>query len=245
MIKTVSRHYDREIWQPVPSGMTIGQSFGCQISSLPAEWRGWSPYNYCMNNPLGLVDPDGMEIDESKLDDKNKKSFDKTVSKFSKSSARFKKIYNALKESDTVYKLTNDTKKETGYANKTINFKDYSKDTPTLIEELYHAYQDDNNMLIMDDGNRSVGVEVEAKLVAMSISNEARDYINITDLSNSEFGKYNSALYFGQKFDDSAWKGAISTFKQSFYNSGDHRYKDYSTRYYNPVLLKEMYPLDR
>lgn len=86
--------------------MTICQSFGCQISSLPAEWRGWSPYNYCMNNPLGLVDPDGMEAFNHIVDDngdevKITRKEDKSLEFSSNASEDVQTIANAMNLTET------------------------------------------------------------------------------------------------------------------------------------------------
>ena len=44
-----ARYYDSEIGRWL------------SVDPLAAKYPGWSPYNYCMNNPLGLVDPNGKE----------------------------------------------------------------------------------------------------------------------------------------------------------------------------------------
>ncbi len=32
------------------------------MDPLADKYPGWSPYNYCINNPMGVVDSDGMEF---------------------------------------------------------------------------------------------------------------------------------------------------------------------------------------
>ena len=54
-----ARYYDARtsVWQ--------------SVDPLAEKFPGWSPYNYTMQNPIILVDPDGREVDISQLNNKN------------------------------------------------------------------------------------------------------------------------------------------------------------------------------
>jgi hypothetical protein len=95
------------------------------VDPIAGKYPGWSPYNYTMNNPINLVDPDGKEVEEATKEDAKKVQADinKVFSgdKFSKLRALFtldKKKFNKI---------------DAGAVEKALDGVDLSDDEKSLI----------------------------------------------------------------------------------------------------------------
>ncbi len=139
-------------------------SIWLSVDPMSDKYPSLSPYVYCTNNPVKLVDPNGDTIrfnTEAErtfvlpLLNKNGKSY----------SPEFEAIYNKLNESDHTYtfSLTHDNGKEEGhFENKDAHCSiiHYSTNTykehygaskyRNLFEETYHAYQYDRKRIVIN-----------------------------------------------------------------------------------------------
>ncbi len=139
-------------------------SIWLSVDPMSDKYPSFSPYVYCADNPVRLVDPNGDTIrfnTEAErtfvlpLLNKNGKSY----------SPEFEAIYNKLNESDHTYtfSLTHDNGKEEGhFENKDAHCSiiHYSTNTykehygaskyRNLFEETYHAYQYDRKRIVIN-----------------------------------------------------------------------------------------------
>ena len=145
-------------------------SIWLSVDPMADKYPSTSPYTYCGDNPVRLVDPDGRTVVIP--DEEDKKFINQLIDPNSKNySAHFHAIYNELDEqSDHIYTFESwnydvnrigfEEGKYENYGNGTsiINFS--KDDSPmvtdplvgaspfrNLFEETYHAYQDKHGLL--------------------------------------------------------------------------------------------------
>lgn len=75
------------------------------VDPMADKYGSVSPYNFVANNPVLLIDPNGMEIDWSGISDKDDKKRMRKMLKKHKSSGTYKNLYKQLKKSDARYKM--------------------------------------------------------------------------------------------------------------------------------------------
>ena len=139
------------------------------VDPLFEKYVGMSPYNYCMLNPLVMVDPDGRKIDISGLTEEQAVIYNDNITAQREGSPLFNKLYTALENSEIVYPIKvgetlNDVDGQFNKKDNSITFSDInnSAETAVIAEELFHAYQLSENYGKYGDG--SFNYEFEAKV---------------------------------------------------------------------------------
>ena len=170
------------------------------VDPMADKYPGLSPYAYCAWNPIRLVDPDGEEIwigthdgyNRSKYipNQKGNRGIAETLDKIYKSKAG-KFVINSLIKSDEMYCISENAipsgNENPGYidANNQIylNTKKHGLNYLTLSHELFHAFQDKNNV-----HGKLRSKEVEAFIfsgIVLSQVNEGNDVVTLSHLMPS------------------------------------------------------------
>jgi RHS repeat-associated protein len=214
-----ARYYD--------SGLSIWLS----VDPMSDKYPSMSPYNYCANNPVILVDPDGREINLYGIkyeQGQNYKGDNKLVAAAWNmvndiNNTRLGNIIiSALCSSSKTYDIRLDSKSGGEYNPKNHKISMQNSFTQ-LIHELFHAYLDDSG-----HGQQTTYNEVGARLCAFYIYNNYIDNLSkgltneiysstdqlATQLPSAIFD--NNILQLKKQFNNQSFDYVAKNFKKHF-----------------------------
>jgi len=245
-------------------------SIWLSVDPMSDKYPSLSPYVYCANNPIKLVDPNGEAwyIDGHKYspgqncpDGVLKSTQDKwnTMNEIYKTK-NGKTVIEALNGDDCKYYVSSDIKSNSkgGFSakDKTIYLNGNDRNVGTLAHEMFHAYQDYNNR-----SEASIFNEVEANLFSFSVlfqqCKDAGDCIMPPENSSLLNGKASNESskeyqqYYGNviflllgNFDRDIFNNVVSGFLQySKDNAGEKYSKGYKKGcdIYEKTLIEEIF----
>lgn len=153
------------------------------LDPLAEKYYGISPYAWCGNNPLKNIDPTGMIVETGSMTKTEQKEYDEMIALLSKSDL-FKTFYSTLVKSDNVYTISFGQTNKDKCGNSVLGMfkpddktdggsvtflKDSNLNSSPTIEELAHAYQNENKTL----DNKNINPEFEAKTITQLVTSEA------------------------------------------------------------------------
>ncbi len=233
------------------SDLSIWLSVDPQASKYPSL----SPYVYCANNPIKLVDPSGETIviqgedgehtftpgQQCNSTDKNVQAAWNNLNKIYDTEAGKTVINEMTEEGSPVFTFTNESLNNDGtgrfdpdgegggtmYMGGRLNEMGY------VAHELFHGYQE-----IKDQGGTSIHNEVEAYLFAGLFSRKADNGLNQKADINNEYKDSLKKLFYNEKYDnfDADFKKIVLGFKSQSIANSKGLYKDTPLRRSNQKI---------
>lgn len=206
-----------------------------------------SPYNYCANNPIMILDPNGKEWDLSKLKPAQRESYMSNINRQRQSSSSFNKMYSQLETSPNKYfvEIGNTLDNVPGHfnsANNTITYSNVNNMNSNNIntEEIFHAYQKENKFLY--EKGKSINKEFEAKIATLLMNYESSSLSTVpvggNDINKSLYEQDDSKIKIDNRFLNEYQKGAnIFEEYNNKNNVGNSNYKT-KTEQTPKVLIK-------
>jgi RHS repeat-associated protein len=204
-----ARYYDSDI------------SLWLSVDPLSNKYPSLSPYAYCANNPVILVDPDGREIDLSNLSDSERAAYNARIEKLS-SNKLFNSYYNRLSNSETTYYIMPGSGAGgSGSYDPQTNIIHAIDNLEVLAQELFHAYQED--LGVYNSNDRSVR-EAEGDLVSSNIA------LSLGGLANANPWDQGIGFIYVDEFINFNESVLTSAFDIDFNKAVDARINFYKTR---------------
>ncbi len=200
-----------------------------------------SPYAWCGNNFINIIDPEGMEIKLSNMTEEELEDYESTITNYKEISEHFNTLYSTLENSQDVYTVQyGQTITVQGEAepvqgqfvpNKegggTITFKDKVSVIPagTVVEEFFHAYQHENKF---GYENGAFNREFEAKVAATLVGCELFGLVEYNGMAEFQQKIYNGV--YGESLMLISPQRAVSNDFYQAYKSAANLYSQYNMR---------------
>ena len=240
-------------------------SIWLSVDPMSDKYPSTSPYAYCANNPVKLVDPDGRDIwidgylytpgqacPEGVAENTQKKwNALNTICQNKRGEA----VISDMSSSDYIFDISS-AESKTGvgayvrgdcetHPGGTIYLNGHDSDIGIIAHELFHGYQHMNGQL-----RHTIFNEVEAYLFSFSITGNISALLFHDDSDcpddNIIGNGYNNAiiqLCYGSDFDSNSFDYACGWFQVCSPSNYRGTYNEYLTTYPEKYLITDFFPL--